>query len=208
MLNLLLIRHAENDYVRSGKLAGWLPDIHLNEEGVRQANLLGTRLASMKLDGLYSSPLERAIETAQAIATHHPKLKVQIDDRLGEARYGKWTGKRIKQLAGTKLWQIVQRYPSRARFPDGESLTEMQGRAVASIEVIVAKHSKGIVAVVSHGDVIKSILAHYLGMHLDQFQRIVIAPASLSAISFHHSAPSIVRMNDTAHYARDNHKKG
>lgn len=200
LTQLLLIRHAENDFVRSGKLAGWTPDIHLNDEGKRQAEALGQRLAAAKLQAVYSSPLERAVETAQAIAQHHSGLDFHIEEDIGEAHYGQWTGRPLRQLARTRLWQIVQRCPSQARFPEGESIREMQVRAVGAIERIIERHSTGEVVVVSHADVIKAVVAYYAGMPLDMFQRIVIAPASISIIGVQKMGVSIIRLNDTSHY--------
>jgi probable phosphomutase (TIGR03848 family) len=197
---LLLIRHAENDYVRSGKLAGWTPDVHLNDEGKRQAEALGQRLAAAKLQAVYSSPLERAVETAQAVLQHHSGLDLHIEEDIGEVRFGEWTGRALRQLSRTRLWQVVQQSPSRARFPDGESIREMQVRAVGAIERISTRDVTGKIAVVSHGDVIKAVVAHYAGMPLDMFQRIVIEPASISIIVLHKTGVAIARLNDTSHY--------
>jgi len=199
LTQLLLIRHAQNEWVKSGKLAGWTPGIHLNEEGKRQAEALGRRLASVKFAALYSSPLERAVETAEAVARHHEGLQVRIDEGVGEVRYGGWTGGRIIQLARTRLWKVVQGYPSGARFPDGESFLEVQFRLISAIERIAAQHPGGRVAVVAHGDVIKLAVAHFAGMHLDLFQRLVVEPASISVIQMRRFGPLIVRLNDVAH---------
>ncbi len=200
MTTLLLIRHAQNEWVRTGKLAGWTPGVHLNEEGQKQAELLGERLASAKLQAVYSSPLERAVETAQAVLKHYPNLELQIEQGVGEVDFGKWTGKRLQQLARTRLWKVVQGYPSGARFPGGESFREMQFRVVTSLEDIAARHPSGVVAVISHSDVIKAMVAHYTGMHLDLFQRIIISPASISIIGLGRMGPRIFRLNDTSHY--------
>lgn len=200
MTQLVLIRHAQNDFVRTGRLAGWLPEVHLNEEGQKQAAALGQRLASAKLSAIYSSPLERAVETAQAIADHHAGMQVQAVEGIGEVRFGDWTGKRLMQLARTRLWRVVQSYPSGARFPDGESFFEVQYRMVTTIESLAARHPSGRIAIVAHSDVIKIVLAHYAGVHLDLFQRFVISPASISIVHLGRMGPSIVRINDTAHY--------
>ena len=203
MTELLLIRHAQNDWVQTGRLAGWTPEVHLNKEGQRQAEALGHRLAGVALRAIYSSPLERAIETAQAIIKHHSALELQIDEGIGEVRYGRWTGRSLRQLSRTRLWRVVQGYPSGARFPQGESIWEMQARVVTALERIAEEHSGAAIAVVSHCDVIKATVAHYAGMHLDQYQRIVISPASISIIALYRSGPRIVRLNDTCHYDRD-----
>lgn len=200
MTQLLLIRHAENDYVRSAKLAGWTPGVHLNDDGKRQAQALGQRLAAAKLQAVYSSPLERAVETAQAIVQQHPGLDLRIEDDIGEVQYGQWTGQALRRLTRTRLWQIVQLSPSRARFPEGESIREMQVRAVGALERIAERHVTGRIVIVSHADVIKAVVAHYAGMPLDMFQRIAIAPASISVIGIHKMGAVIVRLNDTSHY--------
>jgi len=198
LTQLFLIRHAQNDWV-GRRLAGWTPAVHLNEEGRRQAEALGKRLAAVKLQAVYSSPLERAVETAQAILAHHPDLELQVEPDLGEVRFGRWEGQRIRKLARTRLWQVVQHAPSAARFPDGESLRAVQFRAVNALEAIAMRHPDGQVAVVSHADVLKAAIAHYAGMPLDLFQRIVIAPASISIIVLGRMGPRLVCLNDTHH---------
>jgi probable phosphomutase (TIGR03848 family) len=199
-MQLLLIRHAQNDYNRTGRLAGRLAGVHLNEEGIRQARALGERLASVNLQALYSSPLERAVETALEIARHHPALELQIEEGISEVDVGKWAGQRLRQLARSRLWSIVQGYPSGAYFPAGEGIREMQARAVAVVERIALQHPYGRVAIVSHADVIKAIVAHYAGIHLDLFQRLTVAPASISIIHLHRRGPSIQCLNDISHY--------
>lgn len=206
MTTLLLIRHAQNEWVRTGRLAGWTPDVRLNDEGKRQAEALGRRLATAQLEAVYSSPLERTLETAEAIARHYPGIDVRHDGGLGEVNFGHWTGKRIRQLARTRRWKVVQRYPSGARFPEGESIFEMQVRVVGAIERIAAQHG-GVVAVVSHADVIKAAFAHYAGIHLDLFQRIMISPASISIVALSRLGPRIIRLNDTSHYDRTQDKE-
>jgi probable phosphomutase (TIGR03848 family) len=199
MTTILLIRHAVNDFVKTGKLAGWTPGVHLNDEGKAQAEALGKRLAEAPIKYLYSSPLERTMETAEAIKQHHPNLEIKINEQIGEVRYGDWEGQSIAALNGRKMWQVVQQYPSRAVFPNGEAMRDVQVRAVKAIEELVIAHPREMVAVVSHADLIKMLLAHFLGMHLDQFQRIVVSPASISAIELGHSRPYIASMNDIAH---------
>lgn len=199
MTQILLIRHAVNDFVKTGKLAGWTPGVHLNEEGQSQAEALGRRLADAPIERLYASPLERTMETAEAIQRHHHHLEIKPAIELGEVRYGDWEGMEIKKLTSRKMWQMVQQYPSRAAFPNGETMREVQTRAVNAIEKLVEAHPREFVAVVSHADIIKMILAHYLGMHLDEFQRIVIAPASISMLSLGFGRPYVASMNDVAH---------
>jgi probable phosphomutase (TIGR03848 family) len=194
---LLLVRHALNDWV-SDKLAGWTPDVHLNDEGRAQAEALAQRLADRPIAAIYASPLERAVETAQIIAGPH-NMEVQIREGVGEVRYGEWTGQSLKDLAKEDAWQVVQFYPSGARFPGGEGIREMQARAVSELDAIAAAHPEETALVVSHADVIKAALAHYAGMHLDLFQRLVVNPASLSVVAFTQMGPRLVCLNDTAH---------
>lgn len=202
MARLLLIRHGMNDWVGAGRLAGWTPGVHLNDEGRRQAELLGARLAPVELAAIYSSPLERAIETAQAIAAPHPRLDVIIENDLGEVHYGEWNGKRLKRLVRTPLWKVVQATPSIARFPGGESIQEMQARVVGAVERIYMVHPEDTIALVSHGDVISVVIAHYAGIHLDLYQRLTIWPASLSVIVVHKGGPKVIMVNDTSHHTQ------
>jgi len=197
MTLMLLIRHALNDWV-GNRLAGWTPDVHLNDEGRRQAEALAQRLATAELSAVYTSPLERARETAEIIAASHG-LEVQVSDALGEVRYGEWTGQELKTLVKDELWPLIQAYPSGTRFPGGETLREMQSRAVANLDEICQAHPDSIVAVVSHADVIKAVVAHYAGLHLDLFQRLIISPASITVLAFGKMGPRIVCINDIAH---------
>jgi probable phosphomutase (TIGR03848 family) len=208
MTKFLLVRHAVNDFVKTGKLAGWTPGVHLNEDGKIQAEAIGERLAGAALTAIYSSPLERTVETAQAIARHHPSLKLQIEPGVGEVRYGEWQGKAIKKLARQKPWYTVQHFPTRVQFPQGETMRGVQARAVDTIERLRLQHEKGQIVVVSHSDVIKMIVAHYLGMHLDMFQRIAIAPASLTVISLADTRPVVEVVNDTSHLPAIKSDKG
>ncbi len=160
---------------------------------------MGQRLANVKIDVLYSSPLERTVETAQAVIEHHPDLQLQLLETVGEVRYGLWQGQEISKLAQRKMWRVVQMFPSRARFPEGETMRGAQMRAVNAIEALVDKHPRQTVAVVSHSDLIKMIVAYYLGMHLDLFQRIDISPASLTILSLGYSRPTVVQINETSY---------
>ncbi len=199
MVEILVIRHAVNDFVKTGKLAGWAPGVHLNDEGKAQATALGVRLSKVKLDAVYSSPLERTVETAQAILEHHPELGLQLLDSVGEVRYGEWQGLELSKLSQRKLWPVIQMTPSRVRFPKGETLRQAQMRAVDALEELAETHPRSRVAVVSHSDIIKLVVAHYLGMHIDLFQRIHIAPASLSIIALGHGRPFVVQINETSY---------
>jgi probable phosphoglycerate mutase len=195
---VLFIRHGENEWTQSNKLAGRTPGVHLNEYGKLQAEALGNRLAKAKIDAIYASPLERTMETAQAIAKHH---HMEIKERPGilEVDYGEWTGAEIKQLAKKKEWMTIQYYPSGAGFPGGETMYQMQSRFVQEINSMVAAHPGQTVVIVGHADLIKSAVAHYLGVHFDLFQRIVISTASITTISFTPMGPRIVAVNDTHH---------
>jgi probable phosphomutase (TIGR03848 family) len=194
---LLLVRHALNDWV-GDKLAGWTPNVHLNDKGRAQAEALAERLADRPIAAIYTSPLERSVETAQIMAAPH-KTEVQIREGVGEVRYGEWTGQSLKELAKEDAWTVVQFCPSRARFPGGEAIREMQARAVTELDSIVADHPSETVLVVSHADVLKAALAHYAGLHLDLFQRLVVSPASLSVVAFTPMGPRLISLNDTAH---------
>jgi probable phosphoglycerate mutase len=191
---MLLVRHAVT--ARTGSvLSGWTTGVDLSDEGREQARGLAGRLGAVPLDAICSSPLERCMQTAAALA--EPRgLKVEVVEELGEVRYGDWTGRRLDELAKEDLWRTVQYLPSAARFPEGESLYEMQVRAVAACERLRAGHRGQTVLLCSHADVIKAVTAHYLGLHLDLYQRLVIAPASLTAIAFA-PLPLLLRLNDT-----------
>lgn len=199
MTTILFIRHAVNDFVKTGKLAGWTPGVHLNEDGQAQAEALGERLADAPLKAIYSSPLERTMETAHAIQKHHESLEIHENVEIGEVQYGDWQGKVIADLRGRKMWDVIQEYPSRASFPNGETMRNVQVRAVNEIERLIKKHPREMIAIVSHADLIKMVVAHYLGMHLDNFQRIVISPASISLLMASHGRPFLGTINDTAH---------
>lgn len=193
MTTFYFVRHAVTDHTGQ-RLSGWLPDIHLSDAGRSQAEAVANRLAQAPLKAVYSSPIDRTVETAGQIAKRH-KLRVIVREGLGEVHYGRWTNRSFKSLRRTKLWEVVQRWPSAARFPDGESIRELQARALSEVELIIDAHKRGAVCVVSHADVIRVILAHYLGMHLDLFQRIEISPASVSVIDIGEFGPRILAMN-------------
>jgi probable phosphomutase (TIGR03848 family) len=192
---LLLIRHALTD--STGKrLLGTTPGVHLSAEGRDQARRLAERLAPLPIRHVYASPLDRCLETALAIAELRG-LPVRPLPELQEVGYGSWTGRSIRQVMRTALWRRVQTLPSSVRFPGGESLAEAQRRAVGTLDALAARHPRSIVAVVTHADVIRLAVAHYAGVHLDLFQRIVVDPASVSAIALGDRVPRIVRLNDT-----------
>lgn len=195
---VLLIRHGRAEY-KPGHLYGWTPGVHLSSEGREEVKRLAERLGDLKLKAVYSSPLERCLETAEAVVEGR-RLAVETVDELGEVRYGKWQGKSFRSLVKTPLWRTVQLVPSQATFPGGESLLELQRRGVEAIEGIRTKHKSGVVAAVSHADMIKAITAHYLGLHLDLFQRINVDTASVTALSFFGAFPRLLRIGDTGSY--------
>ena len=193
---VLLVRHGENEYVAQGKLAGRTPGIHLNEKGQQQAAALAYRLAHVKLNAIYSSPLERCMETAQAVANAQT-LPVCTDTGLLEVDYGEWQGGVLKELGASPIWKRMQGNPSRFRFPQGETLRTMQNRLVDVIEDIRTRHPDQRVAVFCHADPIKSILAYFLGIPLDLFGRIGIDTASVSTLALREAGCMVVGMNDT-----------
>jgi len=208
MTQIFLIRHGQNDWADK-RLAGWTPGVHLNATGKQQAEALVERLAPIKFHAIYSSPLERTLETAAPLAQAR-QLKVNRLRDLGEVDYGDWQGKTLKHLSKKKEWAIVQIAPSAMRFPNGESLREMQSRAIAGIERIATEHPKSTVAVFSHGDVIKAIVAHFIGMPLDTFQRLMIAPASVTILGMGRYGARLLRLNDTGPFqalSKNGHKR-
>ncbi|SDR25456.1 histidine phosphatase family protein [Thermostaphylospora chromogena] len=196
MTTLLLARHGLTD-LTGPVLAGWTPGVRLSEKGRRQAEALAARLASLELDAIVSSPLERCVQTAEAIAAGREGMRVEVDERFAECRYGEWTGRPLKELAEDPLWPVVQAHPSAAVFPGGEALAAVQRRAVDAVrEWNERLGPKAVYLVCSHGDVIKAIVADALGLHLDQFQRITADPASLTAVRYTPLRPFVLRLND------------
>ena len=196
MVTVVLVRHGENDWVKKHRLAGWIPGIHLNEKGRRQAKQAAKRLEEIPVKAVYSSPVSRCTETAAYIAGTHNLDVIEIEE-FGEVRYGNWEGKKIKKLAKKPGWRMVQFYPSRFRFPQGEALRETQFRAVQALEKLGSRHEDELIVVVSHADLIKLTIAHYLGVHIDLFQRIVISPASATVFMLSSSGiVRILRVND------------
>jgi probable phosphomutase (TIGR03848 family) len=195
---VLLVRHgltATTGHV----LTGWTPGIPLDDRGQAQAGALAARLAPLRLDAIVSSPLERCLQTAAAIAGGRDGQQVITDDRVGECRYGDWTGLPLRRLAGERLWRVVQAHPSAVTFPgpDGESMPDVQHRAVAAVRDWNARLGPDATYLIcSHGDVIKAIVADSLGLHLDQYQRIQADPCSLTVIRYTPLRPFVVRMND------------
>ncbi|HET9908613.1 MAG TPA: histidine phosphatase family protein [Anaerolineales bacterium] len=193
---LLLIRHGENEYVKSSKMAGRIQGIHLNEKGRKQAEALGEALKDFPITALYSSPLERAMETAQPIAQAR-KLEIFQDPDLMDTDIGKWQGRSWKVLSLTKAWKVVQNAPSRFRFPEGESFMEAQLRYANSLERIGNKHNKpkDIIAVVFHADPIKLAVSHFLGLPLDHFQRLSCNTGSLTMLHVSEMGANLITLN-------------
>lgn len=204
MATVILVRHGRTEANATGLLAGRTPGVRLDPIGAEQAARVAERLARVPLAALVSSPLERCRETAAAIAKAQPiRHRVGRERGLTECDYGEWQGRPIKELAKEALWRTVQTQPSAATFPGGESMTAMQARGVQAVRRrdAVIEGERGIGAVwvaVSHGDVIKSILADALGMHLDLFQRINVDPASISIIRYTASRPYVLATNTHA----------
>ncbi|MFO7549461.1 MAG: histidine phosphatase family protein [Acidimicrobiia bacterium] len=194
MTRILLIRHARTPETGT-RLTGRLPGVSLGDAGRVEASGLADRLASVPFRAVYASPIERTWETALAL-TDRRRLEPIRHDGLLEVDYGDWSGRTLSSLSRLKAWRTVQTTPSRMRFPGGESLVEAQARAVASCEGIAGRHRSQTVALVTHADVIKALLSHYLGQPLDLFQRITVAPASLSVVDLPSGGtPRIVAVN-------------
>jgi probable phosphomutase (TIGR03848 family) len=203
---VLLVRHGRTTANDAGVLAGWTEGVSLDETGQAQVRALAGRLAAVPLAAVVTSPLQRCQETT-ALLLEGREVAVHPDDRLGEVRYGEWSGRELKKLAKDPLWKVVQSHPSAMTFPgeDGESMRAMANRAVDAVRdwnTRLASDPPGsgggdpVYAVVSHGDVVKAILADALGMHLDQFQRLVVDPGSVSIISYTPLRPFVLRIND------------
>jgi probable phosphomutase (TIGR03848 family) len=192
---LLLVRHAVTA-ATGNRLSGWLPGHHLSEEGVRQAEAVAARLADLPVKAIYSSPLERCRETAELIAAQHRREVKAVDD-LGEIRYGDWQGRSFKSLYRTKAWVELMQRPADFRFPNGETIREAQTRGVGAIEALRPKHKADLVVVASHADMIRLIVAAYLGLGLDLYQRMSIAPASVTALLLGDRIPRLLKLADS-----------
>lgn len=201
MSTLLLVRHGLTA-LTGPVLAGRTPEVHLDERGQKQAAAVAERLAAVPLTAIVTSPLDRCLETADAIrsaqqaAGREPQWAV--DDAIIECGYGAWTGRPLAELAKDPIWKIVQTQPSAARFPDGEALAEVSARAVHAAREWDRRLGPDAVWVAcSHGDVIKAVIADALGLHLDQFQRVVVDPCSVSVIRYTDTRPYVLRTNDS-----------
>ncbi|HWJ83525.1 MAG TPA: MSMEG_4193 family putative phosphomutase [Nocardioides sp.] len=204
MAIVILVRHGRTTANAAGVLAGRTPRVRLDDTGAEQAQRVAERIGQVPLAALVSSPQERCRQTARAIASGHPEAPRTVTDRgLAECDYGDWQGRPIRDLAKEKLWQTVQRQPSAAAFPGGESMVAMQHRAVSAVRrrdaaVEAAAGATAVWVAVSHGDIIKSVLADALGMHLDLFQRLHVDPASVSIVQYTAERPYVLATNSSA----------
>jgi len=196
---LLLVRHGRTTANGAGVLAGWTEGVSLDDVGREQVTALAARLGPVPLTAVVTSPLQRCQETTDLILAGRDDVPRHVDQRVGEVRYGDWSGEKLSKLAKDPLWKVVQSHPSAMTFPgdDGEAMRDMQVRAVTAVREWNAKlGDDAVYAVVSHGDLIKAVLADALGMHLDQFQRLVADPASVSIVTYTQLRPFVVRAND------------
>ncbi|MEV7232747.1 histidine phosphatase family protein [Streptomyces sp. NPDC051020] len=206
MPTLILVRHGRSTANTAGVLAGRTPGVALDERGVAQAAALVQRLASLPLAAAVSSPLQRCRETLQPLLDARPGLSLHTEERISECDYGDWSGRKLAELTDEPLMSVVQQHPSAVAFPGGESMRAMQARAVEAVREwntrIEAEHGDGAVYVMcSHGDIIKSVVADALGMHLDLFQRIQAEPCSVTAIRYTRLRPFLLRLGDTGDFA-------
>ena len=203
MTTVVLVRHGLT-HLTGPVLAGWTPGLHLDDRGRKQAEALAQRLQPIAFNAIVSSPLDRCLDTAGAVLQGQRvvgrSLELEVEQRLGECRYGDWTGRPIKELLKEPLWKVVQSHPSAVVFPgpEGEALAHTQARAVAAVRDWNARLGpEATWLACSHGDVIKAVVADAMGLHLDQFQRIVIDPCSVTVIRYTELRPFVVRVNDT-----------
>ena len=201
-MRLVLIRHAHSESNASGVLSGRKPNVHLSSKGIKQSEELAARLGAFPIAQLRVSPMERCAETIapwlnQYIQKSNPNFAPVIDPNINEVDYGSWSGKKLSSLSHKAEWKTVQESPSRMYFPNGEGIAAMQARAMSTVHDLAKLSDKKVAVIVSHGDVIKSIMASTLGMHLDEFQRIIIDPASVSVIEYSSIKPRVILVNDT-----------
>jgi probable phosphomutase (TIGR03848 family) len=200
MTTLFLIRHGLTA-VTGSRLYGRTAGIHLDERGRRQAAALVDRFDGVRITAIYSSPLERCVETLEPLAATR-RLEVRRSDALIEMDAGDWTGRTLRSLQRTKLWNTVQRNPSRFQFPAGESFVDAEARVLDEIERIASRHPRGRVVIGTHGDLARMLVSHYTGAHLDQFQRVLADPASVSVVHLGDGVPRILLVNDTGSLRR------
>jgi probable phosphomutase (TIGR03848 family) len=201
-MQVVLIRHAHSQANAKALLSGRTTGVHLSPKGENQSQELISRLGRLKVATLRISPLERCFETINPWwdsvgKVQNPSVELIRDENLNEVDYGEWSGKKLAVLSKKKLWQTVQNSPSAMYFPSGEGLAQMQERAMRAVHEATSTRKKGAVVIVTHGDVIKSIVASALGMHLDSFQRLVIDPASVNVIDFSGTRARLLLLNDS-----------
>lgn len=195
MATIVLVRHATTS--ATGKRLGGWTDAPLDTRGVAQAKAAARRLSSLPVEAIYTSPIVRTVETARIVAKPHG-LRLRKRRGLGEVDYGEWTDRALGHLRRRTYWKVIQSTPSRVQFPGGETIRGMQARAVEAVESIAAAHPDGWAVAVSHADVIKAVVAHFVGMPLDTFQRLVVAPASATVLQLPpDGVPMLLRFNDT-----------
>ena len=199
MPKIVLIRHAHSTANAAGVLSGQLPDVHLSKSGKEQAERLAERLGKLTISQVQVSPMDRCSETLVPwLAKYGKNVNVIMEPNLVEVDYGKWTGKKLSVLALKKEWRVVQNTPSAMIFPEGESLANAQERAKRALMKSIKRAGNGTALLVSHGDVIKSIVAAVLGTHLDNFQKIVIDPASITVLDFDGNDFRVLTLNNTS----------
>lgn len=193
MTTFFLVRHGLTAHTGQ-RLTGRSPGVPLSEEGLRQVKATAAALAQQRIRALYSSPIERTMQTAEVVS-ERLRLPVEVDDRIIEVGFGSWSNRSFKQLRRTRMWQVVQRFPSAARFPQGETLRAVQARAVDALEDLRRRHPRSAVCCVSHADVIRLAVAHYAGVHIDHFQRIEVSPASVTVLRVSDAGPRVLAVN-------------
>jgi broad specificity phosphatase PhoE len=194
MPTLLLIRHGENDTLVKNILPGHIPGIHLNEVGRELAAELARTLSRMPIKAIYSSPLERAVETAEPLA-QSLGLGIQLRPDLTDTDVGKWGGRSLKALSRTRLWKVIQEAPSKFQFPGGETFVQVQERVTRTLDAIAGEHKDELIAVVFHADPIKLAVAHYLGLPLDNFQRLSALTGSVTIMKMDGSGVKLLGLN-------------
>ncbi len=206
MPTLILVRHGRSTANTEGVLAGWTPGVALDERGAAQAAALPGRLAGLPLSEIVVSPLQRCQETVRPLLEARPGLSAHTDERIGECHYGDWSGRKLADLRDEPLMEVVQAHPSAAAFPGGESMRAMQTRAAEAVREWNARVERdhgadAVYLMCSHGDIIKSLVAEALGLHLDLFQRISVEPCSVTVIRYTRLRPFLVRLGDTGGFA-------
>ncbi|WP_399137332.1 histidine phosphatase family protein [Streptomyces sp. NBUA17] len=206
MPTLILVRHGRSTANTEGLLAGWTPGVALDERGAAQAAALPARIAGLPLSEIVTSSLQRCQETIRPLLDARPELRAHTDERIGECHYGDWSGRKLSDLTNEPLMEVVQAHPSAAAFPGGESMRAMQTRAAEAVREWNARVERdhgpdAVYLMCSHGDIIKSLVAEALGLHLDLFQRISVEPCSVTAIRYTRLRPYLVRLGDTGDFA-------